>query len=133
MLLVKTRIGPSAVHGIGIFADEKIPKGTRIWEYREGLDTRFDETFLEQLSPASRAQMLNYAYRNLRTGLYVLCGDDARFFNHSETPNTEDLESEEHQVNGEGVTVASRDIHVGEEIVSDYRSFDQTARDTGVI
>lgn len=132
MLLVKTKIGPSPIHGTGIFADELIPKGTRIWEYREGVDSRFDDKFLETLPEPAQKQMLNYAYKNPRTGLYVLCGDDARFFNHSDTPNTEDLEFDGGLVQGEGITIAAKDIQPGEEIVSDYRSFDATSREGGV-
>jgi hypothetical protein len=33
MLLVKTTIAPSPIHGIGLFADQFIPQGTRIWEF----------------------------------------------------------------------------------------------------
>ena len=29
-LLVKTRIGPSAIAGIGLFADQFIPEGTKV-------------------------------------------------------------------------------------------------------
>ncbi len=133
MLLVKTKIGPSKIHGIGIFADELIPKGTRIWQYHEGIDSRFDEAFLATLPEIEQRQMLNYAYKNPRTGLYVLCGDDARFFNHSDTPNTEDVEFDGGVVEGEGITIAAKDIQPGEEIVSDYRSFDASARELGVI
>ena len=129
MLMVKTRIGPSPIHGIGLFADELIPKGTRIWEYREGVDQRFDQGFVESLPAVAQKQILNYSYRNKYTGLYVLCGDDARFFNHSETPNTEDIGYD--QV-GEGVTTAARDIQPGEELVSNYRNYDATARE-GII
>jgi len=133
MLLVKTKIGTSPIHGIGIFADELITKGTRIWEYREGVDSRFDQKFLETLPDPAHKQMLNYAYKNPLTGLYVLCGDDARFFNHSENPNTDDLGFDEALVQGEGITVANRDIQPGEEIVSNYRSFDSTAREKGIL
>ena len=133
MLLVKTKIGPSTIHGIGIFADELIPKGTRIWEYHEGVDSRFDEKFLKSLPELEQKQMLNYAYKNPRTGMYVLCGDDARFFNHSDIPNTDDLEFDDGLVQGEGITVANRDIQPGEEIVSNYRSFDGTMREKGIL
>lgn len=132
MLLVKTKIDVSKIHGIGIFADQLIPKGTRIWEYREGVDSRIDENFLQTLPEPAKKQMLNYAYKNPRTGLYVLCGDDARFFNHSDTPNTDDLDFDKGVVQGEGITVANRDIQPGEEIVSNYRSFDSAARDKGI-
>lgn len=33
MLLVKTRLGISSIHGIGLFADELIPKGTVTWRF----------------------------------------------------------------------------------------------------
>ena len=63
---------------------------------------------------------------------YVCCGDNDRYINHSEQPNTEDLGFEERVFEGEGITIAARDIQPGEEILSDYRSFDADARD-GVI
>ena len=63
---------------------------------------------------------------------YVCCGDNDRYINHSEQPNTEDLGFEERVFEGEGITIADRDIQPGEEILSDYRSFDADARD-GVI
>ena len=133
VLLVKTTIGPSPIHGIGIFADELIHKGTRIWEYRDGIDSRFNEEFLRSLPDVAQRQLLNYSYKNVRTGLYTLCGDDARFFNHSDTPTAEDVEFDSGLVNGEGITVAARDIQPGEEITSDYRSFDLDARKKGVL
>ncbi len=49
----------------------------------------------------------------------MLCGDDARFFNHSDTPNCFDFPDERG-----GTTVAARDIDPGEELTSDYASFD---------
>ena len=33
MLLVKTTLRPSEVHGLGLFADEFIPKGIAIWRF----------------------------------------------------------------------------------------------------
>ena len=40
MLLVKTTIAPSSIHGIGLFADQCIPQGTRIYILCSD-DTRF--------------------------------------------------------------------------------------------
>ncbi len=131
MLLVQTKIGPSPIHGIGIFADEFIPKGTRIWEYRSGVDSKLSEAFVRSLPAPAQTHMRNYAYKNRVTGEYVLCGDDARFFNHSDTPNTEDLDDSV-LVEGEGVTIAARDIQPGEEIVSDYRTFDANSDAKGI-
>ena len=52
---------------------------------------------------------------------YILCSDDARFFNHSDTPNTE---SREVAGEDEVITVAKRDIQPGEELTDDYRTFE---------
>src|SRR3712207_9305077 len=82
MLLVRTRLGPSPIHGIGLFAAEFIPKGTIIWEYRAGFDLRLTEEDLRRLAPPALEQVLEYSY--VEGGHYILCADDARFFNHAE-------------------------------------------------
>ncbi len=120
MLLVRTKIGVSLTHGIGLFASEFIAKGSRTWKFLEGFDLRLPPSILDRLSAPARAQLLHYSYFHVQTGLYELCSDDARFFNHSDTPNTASVELP----NGEEVDVALRDIFDGEEITCDYRTFD---------
>ena len=132
MLLVKTKVGPSPVHGLGLFADEFIPKGTRIWEFCESVDSRFDKSRLEGMSEEEQDALLMHTYVNPRTNLYVLCGDDARYINHSDQPNPHDIDFDDGLFNGEGITIAARDIQPGEELLSDYRAFDADAR-AGVI
>ena len=44
MLMVKTRLGPSSIAGIGLFADEDIPAGRVTWRFVPG----FDQLFCEQ-------------------------------------------------------------------------------------
>jgi uncharacterized protein len=128
MLLVKTKVAPSPVHGLGLFADQFIPKGTRIWEYSEVVDSRFDASRLVGLTEKEQDALLKHSYLNPSSGLYVVCGDDARYMNHADDPNTEDVGYDDGLVNGEGITVAARDIQPGEEIFSDYRAFDADAR-----
>jgi SET domain-containing protein len=132
MLLVKTTLRPSEVHGLGLFADEFIPKGTVIWRFDGGVDRRYEESQLAALPAEEQERLFTFCYVNPGTRLYVYCGDNARYINHSEQPNTDDLGFEEGEFEGEGVTIAARDIQPGEEILSDYRSFDADARD-GVI
>ena len=121
-----------AAAGLGLFADEFIPKGTVIWRFDGPVDRRYDESQLAALPEEDRERLLTFCYLNPGTRLYVCCGDNDRYINHSEQPNTEDLGFEEGVFEGEGITIAARDIQPGEEILSDYRSFDADARD-GVI
>ena len=120
MLLVKTKLDVSPIHGIGLFADEFIAEGTIIWKFNDLIDLRFAEDRIEQLAESAREQIKKYSYREKHSGLYVLCGDDARFFNHSEDPNCLDIYSGEEQ----DLTVARRDIKAGEELTCNYALFD---------
>jgi hypothetical protein len=112
MLCVHARVGPSTIHGLGLFAAQFIPEGTVIWAFASGFDVEIAESSVDSLSPAAREQLLHYAEYYPTEKKFVLSSDDDRFTNHSDTPNT--------APQGEMV-VAARDIHDGEEITCDYR------------
>ncbi|MDP3956711.1 MAG: SET domain-containing protein [bacterium] len=119
---MKTKIGPSKIHGIGLFADELIPNGTILWKYVPGFDLRFTKEEVEKLPEAVQKFIHFYDYESKDTGYLVICADNARFYNHSEDPNTEGIDLPE--TDGEGGDVAARDIHLGEEITCDYEKMD---------
>jgi uncharacterized protein len=121
MLLVKTIIAPSTIHGIGLFADQFIPQGTRIWEFTPGFDLKLSSTFIENTPEPLHSWLRTHTYCSRISHQYILCSDDARFFNHSDTPNTE---SREVAGEDEVITVAKRDIQPGEELTDDYRTFE---------
>lgn len=116
MLLVKTFLGESKIHGIGLFAAEPIKKGTVIWEFTPHLDMTFPIARLHE-APRQMKEFLDiYGYIPIdRPDIYIICVDNARFVNHSGKPNSDDTT---------GKTIASRDIAAGEEILSDYTSFE---------
>lgn len=121
MLLIKTRTGKSAIDGIGCFADEFIPKGTVIWRYIDGFDQKIAPEEMARLSEPAKATFLKYSYLSKKGNFYVLCFDDARFFNHSFSPNVIGING----VDGEeAYDVAAHDIHPGDELTCDYGSFE---------
>lgn len=118
MLTVETYLANSDVNGIGCFSKTFIPKGTVIWKLYNEFDVIFTDEEFNKLPELAKTHVLHYAYYNKEHGGYVLCTDDAKFFNHSVEPNTID--------EGE-LTIASEDINPGEEIVSNYFTFDEKA------
>jgi SET domain-containing protein len=121
MLLFKTFLKQSGIHGLGCFAGENIKKGQTVWRFDPGIDLIFTEEDLKNL-PNSFTEFLKiYGYSPLESTpkTYILCIDHARHMNHSEKPNL--LETPE------GLNVAMRDIQVGEELTCDYTQFDLEA------
>ena len=118
MLRVNARVGASAIHGLGLFAKEFIPTGITIWEFMPGFDIEIPVSSVEILSPSAQQQLRHYAEYVAAQRLFVLSGDDDRFTNHSDTPNTRrrDVDGQRYQV-----VYATRDILAGEEITCDYR------------
>lgn len=120
MLLVRVTVGPSAIHGLGVFAAEPIAAGTVVWRFTPGFDLEVEPAVVESQPPVPRERLLHYGFVDERLGRYVLCCDDARFLNHAPNPTlVQDLSSERH-----GVDRAARDIAVGEELTVDYGTFE---------
>ncbi|OGN05396.1 MAG: hypothetical protein A2831_01510 [Candidatus Yanofskybacteria bacterium RIFCSPHIGHO2_01_FULL_44_17] len=117
MLLVKTKIGPSKIHGIGLFADQPIAKGAVVWKFIENFDLEITKTTLNTLPIQARDNILTYAYLN-KDGNYVLCSDDARFFNPQDSPNVTAPQDDS------APNIAIRNIVSGEELTQNYKNFD---------
>ncbi|MDP3763021.1 MAG: SET domain-containing protein [bacterium] len=117
MILVKTKIGPSKIQGIGLFAQQFIPKGTLVQKFMPGFDLIIPESEIPKLSEPAREQFLKYAYKN-KDGQYILCFDDTRFLNHSDNPNLISNDPTEE------IDIAARDIQKGEELTVNYKEFD---------
>jgi SET domain-containing protein len=113
MLLVKTYLDKSPIHGLGVFASEYIRKGTKIWRFVEGFDRTWSPREYARLPKPARDYILRYGYRV--DGEILLTADHDHHINHSRTANTRW---------SNGHIVACRDIAKGEEITNDYRMLD---------
>lgn len=120
MLLVRTRLAPSAIHGLGVFAVEPIARDTEVWRFTPGFDLDLEPKALDALPAQVREWLLVYGYLDPRLQRFILCCDDARFINHSAAPNLRpDFAREPH-----GVDLALRDVAPGEELTVDYALVD---------
>ena len=116
MLYVKTILKISSVHGIGLFANQFIPKGTMTWRYHSVFDMGFTRKQVDEMSVPARRLFLWYAYFDFAQNKYILCFDDQRFINHS-SKNFNIISTTDHDI-------AARDIQIGEELLCDYNLFD---------
>jgi len=114
MLLVKTYVDKSAVHGLGVFAGEYIRKGTKVWRFVENYDRFYSPKQFAALPKPARDHIQRYGYRV--DGEILLTVDHDHHMNHS--PNANTCWRTDH-------IVASRNIRKGEEITNDYRLFDR--------
>ncbi|MES2416145.1 MAG: SET domain-containing protein [Patescibacteria group bacterium] len=117
MLLIKTKIGPSKVQGIGLFADQFIPKGTVTWQYTPEYDASFTEEQVMALPEYSKERFFDYSYFDKDLKKYVLCFDDLRFINHSS--KNYNILSEPRK------DIASKDIEQGEELLCNYNDYEE--------
>ena len=88
MMLIKTRVAPSGIHGMGLFAVERVPKGTPIWRFQPGFDHDFSPEQFAALPQTARDHTRWFCFVSKVDGHVILSGDHACFINHCDNPNT---------------------------------------------
>jgi uncharacterized protein len=130
MLLVRTELKESNIHGIGLFAKEFIPKNTIIWRFTPGFDLKFSKEQILILPDLLKIYICKYAWKSTKSKLYCFSSDNGKFFNHSNNPNTNSFyKSDEEEV----ITIAIRDIKIGDEITDNYESFEKNIEDDNIL
>jgi len=122
MLLFETELRASPIHGIGVFLLEPVKAGNVIWRFDSRIDRVYSDHELDQLPPGLRQFLRIYSTLHADSGLWVLCGDNGRHFNHSDAPNTIS-----HGI-AFGDDVAACNLPVGAELTSDYRTICDSVR-----
>jgi len=122
MLLIKATAEPSLIHGIGLFAEEDIAKGTQIWKFSPGLDLEVDPVDFETLSQYEKDFINFYGFKSKKTNKYHLSFDNVRFINHLEEGN---ITIDQNVDDVEYPLVTLRYIKQREEITQNYFEFDE--------
>jgi len=121
MFKIKYKLGSSSIHGIGVYAGEKIAKGTVVWEWDWEIDEEISQEDFDEMSNKKKGKILHFGYKSKNTGKYYYSETDVHFINHSENGNSTEIID---QKSGAGVMIAKRIINGGEEITQDYRKFE---------
>ena len=117
MIIVKTKVLPSVINNLGLFADEDIEIGTVIWNYHPSTCIVIQPEQMQVLSqsyPDNFISSINHFGCPYNDGCLVHL-DNMRYINHSETPNTISLDND--------TMIASRKIYCGEELFENYRQY----------
>jgi uncharacterized protein len=125
MLLFDTELRESSIHGIGVFLLEPVKEGDVIWRFDSRIDRVFSDLEIEELPVRLRRFLRIYSTLHESSGLWVLCGDNGRHFNHSDAPNTLSMGI------AFGDDVARWNLPAGTELTSDYRTICDSVRLNG--
>ena len=126
MMMVETEIKPSSIHGLGVFLAQPVKKGDLIWRFDSRIDRIYAPEEIASLPEHVQRYLKTYSTWHAGVGVYVLCGDNGRYFNHSTTPSTVSNAiafGEDHAV---------RDLAEGEELTSDYATICDEVRTNGL-
>ncbi len=115
MLVVRTYLDKSPIHGFGIFAREAIAKGEIVWQFHEKLDIKFSPEEFEALPASVKEEIEWHMYEPETGGPFYYEATMGKYMNHSREANVDFSEF------GFGKSV--RDIAPGEELTCDYRHF----------
>jgi uncharacterized protein len=125
MMMVETVLKPSAIHGLGVFLVAPAPRGTLIWRFDSRIDRVYTLSEVDSLPAHVQTYLRTYCTWHEASQLFVLCGDNGRYFNHSTTPTTAS------NAISFGEDHAARDLAAGEELTSDYTTICDDVRRNG--
>lgn len=121
MYLVKTYLASSPIHGVGVFAAEFIPKGTKTWEFNPLIDIILTPEQVNTLPSQVKAFIEQHAFGYpFGSNNFCLSLDHSQYVNHHDTPNI---------VHQHGVSYALVDIEPGTELTNDYNTIDHRNND----
>jgi hypothetical protein len=126
MMMVRTELRPSAIHGVGVFLTEPVRRGQLIWRFDSRIDRTYSDAEINEMPEILQEFMRTYSTLHAELKLWVLCGDNGRHFNHSDKPNTRSLGI------AFGDDVATFDLPAGTELTSDYRAICDAMRLQGM-
>lgn len=118
MIYITYKILPSKTHGIGLFTDQDIKRGSVIYTPSPLLDVDISPEDFERLHENEKREIKYYGYFNKKTQKWHVAFDAIRVLNHSSGDDANVIQDQEM------IMTAKRDIAAGEELLQNYLDFD---------
>jgi SET domain-containing protein len=112
--LVEVKESINKDYGLGLFAKEKIPKNSVVWQFNTDFDIKFHIDQFNKLSNTHQNYFKKYGWMD-NNYIYSSC-DFTNFLNHSFNPNL---------IFSGDLTIAKNDINIDEELFVNYQEFDE--------
>lgn len=116
MLLIETFLKQTESKGLGLFSGVRIEEGETVWKHSDILDRKISIDEFNSFPEVTKKYILEYAYFDGYS--YNLDGDFTKHINHS-------FKKANIKFIGSGYGIATRDIEVGEELLTNYSDFDK--------
>lgn len=122
MIHIKYKLDRSNKHGIGLFADENLKKGTLIYTASPLLDVNITNEQFNTLSDREKEEFQWWGFFDEPSQRWHVDFDVSKFINHSkEGTVTQDKN------HAEAYLVTLRDVEKGEELTQNYLEFESEA------
>ncbi len=119
MIHIKYKLDRSVHHGIGLFADENIKRGTLIYTTSPILDVNITQGQFEVLNEREKDEIRWWGFFDVSTQKWHVDFDVSHFINHSYDGTV--TQNPEH---ADAYLIATRDINAGEELTQNYLEFE---------
>lgn len=119
MIHIKYRLKASTLHGIGLFTDQPIQKGTLVYTASPVLDLNITQEQFDSLHQKEKDEILWWGFFDEPSQMWHVDFDVSKFINHSyEATLTQD------STHTDAYLVATRDLEPGEELTQNYLEFE---------
>ncbi|OGG58402.1 hypothetical protein A2765_05645 [Candidatus Kaiserbacteria bacterium RIFCSPHIGHO2_01_FULL_56_24] len=130
MIHIKYKLDRSPFHGIGLFADESIVKGTLIYTASPLLDVNITQEQFDSLSEKEQKEIRWWGFLDPVSNKWHVDFDVTHFINHAD-----DAAVTQDTVHNDAYLIAARDIKAGEELTQNYLEFEseEDLRKRGIV
>ena len=119
MIHIKYKLDRSSKHGIGLFADENIRKGTLVYTSSPALDVNITQEQFDVLEEKDKQENRRWGFFDKHAHKWHVDFDVSHFINHSEEGTvTQDTKYKD------AYLITTRDIEKGEELTQNYLEFE---------
>lgn len=119
MIHIKYNLDKSGIHGIGLFTDEDVKKGTLVYTASPLLDVNISKEQFDSLDEKEQKEIQWWGFWDESNNVWHVDFDVSKFINHSfdptlqQDPNTTDA-----------YLTTTRDVKAGEELTQNYLEFE---------